>query len=214
LGHNVGSLHLLLDDLTSLARLQAGQEQRKVAPFDAAAELLRLCSDLRPLAESKGLYLESRGPDALPVEGDAVKVRRIAQNLLLNALKYTRTGGVTMTWHDGVPGDRRRWRFSVEDTGPGFHAGPGAPLVHALDASAPVQPVKGAAAPDATVISPGDLDQRPIMQSKGEGLGLAIVKRLCDLLDANVRFEAVGSGGTRVQVTLPHDYPDTSATPH
>jgi signal transduction histidine kinase len=214
LRNNVSSLHHLLDDVTSLARLQAGQEQRRVVPFDAAAELRRLCGDLRPLAESKGLYLKANGPDALPVEGDAVKVRRVAQNLLLNALKYTRTGGVAMTWHDGVTGDRRRWRFTVEDTGPGFHAGPGAPLVHALNPTAPVEPAKGADAPDATVSAPGDLDQRPIMQSQGEGLGLAIVKRLCDLLDASVNFEAVSTGGTRVQVTLPHSYLDTSvATP-
>jgi signal transduction histidine kinase len=184
-----------------------------VAPFDAAAELRRLGVDLRPLAESKGLYLEANGPDALPVDGDAVKVRRIAQNLLLNALKYTRTGGVALAWHDGVPGDRRRWRITVEDTGPGFHAGPGAPLVHALNRTTPVEPLQGADAPDATVSAPGDLDERPIMQSQGEGLGLAIVKRLCDLLDGSVIFEAVAIGGTRVQVTLPHSYPDASGTP-
>ena len=42
------------------------------------------------------------GAQALLVEGDRVKVRRIAQNLLLNALKYTRSGGVTLTWADGT----------------------------------------------------------------------------------------------------------------
>ena len=118
--------------MTSLARLQAGQEQRRVGAFDAAAELRRLADDLRPLAENRGLYLMADGPPTLDVEGDAVKVRRIAQNLLLNALKYTRSGGVALSWHDGVPGDTIRWGFSDQDTGPGFHAGPGAPLANAL----------------------------------------------------------------------------------
>ena len=94
LRNNVTSLHHLLDDVTSLARLQAGQEQRRIGPFDAAAELRRLAGELRPLTEDKGLTLTADGPDALPVDGDVVKVRRIAQNLLLNALENTRTSGV------------------------------------------------------------------------------------------------------------------------
>ena len=69
------------------------------------------------------------------VEGDAVKIRRIAQNLLINALRYTRVGGVTVSWGDSKENDAERWMFSVQDTGPGFHAGPGAPLVSALKAA-------------------------------------------------------------------------------
>ena len=122
LRNNVTSLHHLLDDITSLARLQAGQEQRRIGPFDAAAELRRLAGELRPLTEDKGLTLTADRPDTLPVDGDVVKVRRIAQNLLLNALRNTRTGGVAVSRHDGVPGDRARWRFdSVEGRGTTVH---------------------------------------------------------------------------------------------
>ena len=53
LRNNVTSLHHLLDDVTSLARLQAGQEQRRIGPFDAAAELRRLAGELRPLTEKR-----------------------------------------------------------------------------------------------------------------------------------------------------------------
>ena len=209
LRNNVTSLHHLLDDVTSLARLQAGQEQRSVGAFDAAAELRRLGDDLRPLAESKGLYLDVDGVGSLPVDGDAVKVRRIAQNLLLNALKYTRTGGVTIAWHGSAAGDAARWGFSVADTGPGFHAGPGAPLANALSATATIEPEHGADPPDpavAAVTPPGDRDHRPISPSQGEGLGLAIVKRLCDLLDASVEFDFAEGRGTTVNVTLPLTY--------
>jgi signal transduction histidine kinase len=72
LQNNVGALHRLLDDVTDLARLHAGQEVRRVAPFDAADVLRRLCDDLRPVAEAKGLYLKALGVATLPVEGDAI----------------------------------------------------------------------------------------------------------------------------------------------
>ncbi len=191
LRNNVVALNRLLDDVTDLARLQAGQEQRRVASFDAAQMLRRLCEDMRPMAEEHRLSLTLNGPDTLPVEGDAVKIRRIAQNLLLNAMKYTQSGGVIVSWGDTVARDDGRWVLSVEDTGPGFHAGPGAPLVGALGT------VSGA---------PSGNDPRPARQPQGEGLGLAIVKRLCELLNASIELDSEIGRGTTIRVLLPMHY--------
>ena len=83
-----------------------------------------MCENLQPLAAERGLFLKADGPATLSVEGDAGKIRRIAQNLLLNALKYTQEGGVTMRWGDSRNNDPERWMLCVQDTGPGFHAGP------------------------------------------------------------------------------------------
>lgn len=193
LRRNIASLHTLLDDVTELARLQAGEHRRRV-PFDAAVELTDLADNVRPLAAERGLGLRLDGPASLPVHGDPVKVRRIAQNLLLNALKYTREGHVTLGWqvNDELP---QRWSFRVVDTGPGFNAGPGTPLVAEMKAT-PGQP------------SPAD--PREPHPAHGEGLGLAIVKRLCDLLDASVRVES-GPNGSTFEVTLPVDPPGADA---
>jgi signal transduction histidine kinase len=198
LRNNVGALHRLLDDVTDLARLHAGQEVRRVAPFDAADVLRRLCEDLRPVAEGKGLYLRTEGAEALPVEGDAVKVRRIGQNLLLNALKYTLTGGVVVSWSHTTARDDGRWVLTIQDSGPGFHAGPGAPLVGALSATPGEVPATADPA-------------RPVHQSHGEGLGLAIVKRLCELLDATLELDTDPRDGTTVRVLVPVRYAAPSA---
>lgn len=193
LRNNVGALHHLLDDVTDLARLHAGQELRRVAPFDAADVLRRLCEDLQPVAEARKLFLKPVGVATLPVEGDAVKVRRIAQNLLLNALKYTESGGVLVSWGDTDARDDGRWVLTIEDSGPGFHSGPGAPLIGALTGASNA----AAPAPD---------DARPVQQMHGEGLGLAIVKRLSEILGATLEFDSEPGRGTTVRVLVPLGY--------
>ena len=196
LRNNLGALHRMLDDVTDLARLHAGQEQMRAARFDATQTLTKLCNDLRPMADSKQLTLTVLGRSPLMVEGDEVKVRRIAQNLLLNAMKYTVAGGVVVDWGDTAERDDGRWWFSVVDTGPGFHAGPGAPLVGALGTT-PGE-------------SPAAADARPVHQPHGEGLGLAIVKRLCELLGASLELDTAPDRGTTIRVLVPLRYPPAS----
>ena len=206
LRNNVEALRLLLDDVTSLARLQAGQELRSVAPFDAAQLLRRLCDDVRPMAETRRLTLEASGPETLRVEGDAVKVRRVVQNLLLNALKYTRVGGVVVTWGDSDVRDEARWRLTIADTGPGFHSGPGSPLANALSqATVQGHPETGGTSGgvDAEVAA-GDAGD--VMPVPGEGIGLSIVKRLCELLNASVELESAPNRGTTFRILLPRSY--------
>ena len=202
LRNNVRALQHLLDDVTALARLQAGQETRRIAPFDAAEMLRTLADDLRPLADDRGLSLKAEGGPSLAVEGDRVKVRRIAQNLLLNALKYTESGGVTLSWADTAASDDGRWFFVVADSGPGFDAGPGAPIVDALSAATSGASQVASGADDVLSGAGG----RPVHQSRGEGIGLAIVKRLCDLLNATVELET-GQEGTKVRILVPRRYP-------
>ncbi len=128
----VSSLQNMLNDLMDLARLEAGHETRKIAPFDAALLLNQLGAASQAMAQERDLYLRCEGPDELLVSGDEVKVRRIAQNLLLNALKYTIHGGVTLSWKER---DAEHWALSVCDSGPGLSLGPAAPLAQSLQSA-------------------------------------------------------------------------------
>ena len=203
---SVSSLHQLLEDLTSLARLEAGRDYRSVEPFDAAALLRSLGESFLPLARERGLYLEMKGPQPFPVEGDATKVRRIVQNLVLNALRYTAEGGVRLEWTESLETDVERWVIRVEDTGPGLHAPIVAELKEGTDLArkvedqappgSPVQPVVESAGPSGPAI-----DYRP-----GEGIGLSIVKRLCELLEAGLEVSTGAGKGTIFQISLPRRY--------
>jgi signal transduction histidine kinase len=189
---NLAAFHHLIDDVTSLARLEAGQERAVVEPIDAGTVIQQLCEGMRPLAEQRQLYLRCDGPPALAVDGDAVKIRRIAQNLILNALKYTRKGGITVTWGDSNAKDPKRWRLRIEDTGPGFNVG-----------------ASGEPQDDATVTSDSIAASEKQLEShweRGEGIGLSIVKRLCEMFDATIEIQSTQNQGTTFCVLFPRRY--------
>lgn len=214
LERSVSSLHEMLNDLMSLARLEAGHEQRHVAPFDAAILLADFCTTSLPLAHARGLFLKMEGTDSLPVEGDRAKIQRILQNLLLNALKYTQRGGVTVIWGAGGDRDTKRWMFCVQDTGPGLEAGASTPLArqlheatqtaHEVDDIDRQDTVAGHIAHAPTV--PAQSQTLPASQQPGEGVGLSIVKRLCELLDASLELETSPGEGSTFRVILPRRY--------
>lgn len=216
-------LGAMLSDLLDLSRLEAGMEERRVEPFDASEVLRELCRTSSPLAGATGLELVVRGPASLAVRGDRLKVRRVAQNLVLNAIKYTKVGKVEVTWQAEAYG---RWGFRVRDTGPGLPTGTGAPLIEALESVTEeardigAQPPSAGPAPDAVVCrsieedDPTEADESPPSErtappagvSHGEGIGLAIVRRLCELLDATIEVDSEPGRGSSFRVVLPRDY--------
>jgi two-component sensor histidine kinase len=211
LRQNVASLRDLLSDLLDQARLEAGQDQRRVAPFDAAVMLREFCDSMRALANERNLFLKTEGPASLPVEGDAVKVRRIVQNLVLNALNVTQRGGVRVTWEPHE--NPLQWIVCVQDTGPGFDAARAEPLERDLKEATAASHEIDVNAESAETRS---LELAPTLKSRsepqstrvdaGEGIGLSIVKRLCELLDASLELQTAQGTGTTFRVILPRQY--------
>jgi signal transduction histidine kinase len=210
LERSVASLHALLNDLTTQARLDAGHERRDIRAFDAAQALADLCAASQAMAAEHGLYLKAEGASTLPVDGDRVKVCRIAQNLLLNALQYTQHGGIKVTWESAGAG-AERWILCVQDSGPGLGTPATTPLSVALDtATRDAQVIQAAAPPSREVDTP----PAPMLASRAaheserprEGIGLAIVKRLCELLDAALELQTEPGKGSTFRVTFPSRY--------
>jgi signal transduction histidine kinase/DNA-binding NarL/FixJ family response regulator len=123
--HRLGAIqrsgsHLLglINDVLSLAKIEAGGIVLAEAPFDPARMLQSIEEMLRERAESRGLRLTLEVSGLLPraVRGDEGKLRQVLINLLGNAVKFTQEGEVTLRarWGDG------RGHFEVEDTGPGI----------------------------------------------------------------------------------------------
>ncbi|MBC7982962.1 MAG: sensor histidine kinase [Candidatus Obscuribacterales bacterium] len=215
LRRGVASLNQLLADLMDQARLEAGQEQRNLSEFDVAEVLKEFCDSMRPVAAERNLFLKAEGPQPFRVEGDPVKVRRIVQNLMLNALKVTEQGGIKVTWAEGGSERRPQWMLCVQDTGPGFKGSSATPLERVLkEATTEAHAVEERALlegqasthtePAPTLASQTSRHIRHI--PSGEGIGLSIVKRLCELLDASLELETAEGEGTTFRVTLPRRY--------
>jgi signal transduction histidine kinase len=215
LQQGVSSLQALLEDLIVLSRLEAGHDRRNIARFDAGAMLEELCAAMKPMATERNLSFELEGPSLFMVQGDAVKTQRIAQNLLLNAIKYTEQGRVKVGWGEVAPDAYERWMLYVQDTGPGFEGGSVTPLAEAIKKSTEevqvVEQEAQKAGQDSTFVAPAPVlssesMHRPDYQAPGEGIGLSIVKKLCELLDASLEFETERGKGSTFRVILPRRY--------
>ncbi len=202
----VRSARSLLTDLIELTRLEAGVDRLQIVSFDASEVLRNLGESLRPTAAARGLFLKIDGPGTLWVSGDPVKVQRIAQNLLLNAIGATVTGGMTVTWREVKDG---RWSLCIEDTGPGLVGSHATPLTDALAEA--TDDAKSASVSGGMRGSAEMYDCGPVAPP-GEGIGLSIVKRLCELLGAAIEVESEPNAGTRFTLSFTADMAASRAT--
>ena len=156
----------------------------------------RLVGQLVPVAEEgarrKGLALRLRRDAAFPSVflAEQTAVRRILQNLLDNALKYTQTGQITLALgvDEGLEGSVLR--FDVEDTGPGMTRGD---IVRAFEPFAQ-----------------GHAGRR---RSAGLGIGLALSRQLARGLNGDLEVRSTPGEGSRFRLTIPARVPDAEDPP-
>lgn len=169
----------LVEDLLSIARIQAGEFEVHRLPLDLA-ELVRLgVAAMRPAAKDAGLRLESDCLGSARVLGDADRLDQVLANLLSNAIKFTPSGGRVTVELRATPEEAV---LTVADTGPGFQPQERARLFERL--------FRGE-----------DVKQ---LQVSGAGLGLAIARSIAEAHEGTIeaRTEPEGGGATFV-LTLP-----------
>jgi len=214
----VSATRSLLTDLLDLTRLEAGDDELRPSAFDASTLLRELGEALRIEAAAHGLFLKLEGPATLGVTCDATKLKRIVQNLVLNAIKVTRDGGVTLRWCRAA-NNAEQWLVEIRDTGPGLGA-IASPIMTALVRATENRRTRESVAAAVEQAPPpagegtNDTQPRPAVAPAaqagphspslgGEGIGLAIVKRLCDLLGAGIEVEPAQPTGIVFRIALP-----------
>jgi signal transduction histidine kinase len=198
---NLTNCRSLVTQLMDLARLEAGQEALTIQPIDAGQLLTDLVASYQPLAAEQGLLLKADGPISFPVDCDPVQLQRIIQNLVLNALKHTPSGYVSVSW---TKENESRWIVSVQDSGLGLPtATKVGSLPQLLAPSSESTAAYGLANPTADAQEAATTQAaHSAFAHKGEGIGLSIVKGLCELLRAQLEIESQPGVGTLFRIRL------------
>ncbi|MFY3384460.1 hybrid sensor histidine kinase/response regulator [Paracidovorax sp. MALMAid1276] len=113
---NLQSVQLMFNSLLDLSKIESGQLAAWPEPLALARLFGELEIQFQAEARSRGLRLRvHRPPAGAMVQADAALLRQSLSNLVHNALRYTRQGGVLI----GARGRRGEWRIEVWDTGMG-----------------------------------------------------------------------------------------------
>src|SRR5436190_1279393 len=110
----------LINDILDLSKIEAGKIQLQVEPFDVARSVEEVVTTVTPLAVANGNKLEVSCPSSLIMNSDATRIRQVLINLLSNACKFTRRGGVTLKVDFRADRDGNWVHFHVRDTGIGI----------------------------------------------------------------------------------------------
>ena len=169
------SVETILGAVLDISRLDAGAMKPAETVFRLDGLLRQIGTDFLPMARAKTLELVIV-PSTLAVDTDRNLLRRLIQNLVSNAIKYTRSGRI-------VVGVRRRGELveiQVIDTGIGI-----------------------AADKLGTVFNEFTRLDEGVREAQGLGLGLSIVDRIARVLRLEIRIHSEKNRGTRFSVILP-----------
>lgn len=163
----------ILGSLLDISRLESGSLQTRIRSFALNPLLETLAREFGIAAEGRGLQLRWVASSAVVVSDEAL-LRRILQNFLSNALRYTRRGRVLLGCrHEGA----RLW-IQVHDQGPGIPESLHKEIFE-------------------------EFRRLHDGQERGTGLGLAIVERIGRLLGHPVRLRSTLGRGSVFEVAVP-----------
>jgi signal transduction histidine kinase len=167
----------VVEDMLSLHQLDDPQHAPQLEDVAVGDCVLECAMILRGRAETAGLVLEVRAAEGLMARTDRRKLRQILINLLGNAIKFTRQGGVTVTAERAAG----RILLSVRDTGPG---------IDPLEVPHIFEPFwRG--------------DEAVRNNTEGAGLGLALVRSLVSRIGGVLEIETAPDAGTTFRISLP-----------
>ncbi len=174
-------LNLLINDILDIVRLEAGKVELHLTRVDMADVARQTVKTLMPMAVEKGLYLRFEEPAGWTpyIKGDRNQMTQVMINLINNAVKFTSTGGITIT----MDRDADRLVVCVADTGEGIFPEESEDIFKEFFRVA------------------DNVGGRP----KGTGLGLPISRKILELHGGRIWAEGELGKGSEFKFTVPLD---------
>jgi len=172
------SLLNLINQILDLSKIEAGKMELSAERLELPGLVNSVLDSIRPLAEQKGLRIETRFPLSLPaVEADPVRLKQILINLLSNAVKFTDRGHIEVF----AQPSGRMVRIAVKDTGIGISGDSQKVIFEEF--------VQG--------------DGSSTRRHGGTGLGLSIVRKLVEMHGGAITVVSEPGQGSTFMFTLP-----------
>ncbi|MBB2842336.1 UNVERIFIED_ORG: Na+/proline symporter/signal transduction histidine kinase [Rhizobium etli] len=171
------SVETILGAVLDISRLDTGAMRPRLASVALSDLLERIETDFAPIAREKQLKLVVM-PTSLRVRSDPNLLRRLVQNLVSNAIKYTITGKVLV-------GARRRGNQVI---------------IQVIDSGIGIPPSKFR-----TVFKEFARLDEGAKTASGLGLGLSIVDRIARVLNHPVELQSTHGRGTEFRIAIPLD---------
>ncbi|MBO4396211.1 MAG: DegV family EDD domain-containing protein [Eubacterium sp.] len=176
-------LHLI-NDILDMSKFNSGQMKLVPVAFYTGDMIKDVVEMIWVRAREKGLQFQVDVSPTLPEEfmGDEMRIKQILINVLNNAVKYTKSGSVTLTVTNTTEDERNeKLIFSVADTGMGIRK---ESIPYLFDAFKRVDEEKNA-------------------MIEGTGLGLSIVKQFVDLMGGQISVNSVYTKGSTFTIEIP-----------
>ena len=177
-------LFRIVDDILDYSKLEANRLELEITTFNLRETLDGMLRLMQRAAEHKGLRLSLHIDPAvrLSVRGDPVRLRQILGNLLVNAIKFTELGEISIhVKRLGETTAQHRLRFEVRDTGIGVDTSQQQRLFSAFTQA----------------------DASTTRLYGGTGLGLAICKRIVDLMHGSIGVQSAPLRGSTFWFEIP-----------
>ncbi len=186
----------LINDILDLSKVESGKMELVLEAMNLASFANTLTRNFRHVAKERGLGFEVELESGLPdsIETDSSKLEQIANNLLSNALKFTRQGSVRVHVGRAPPmGRERDIAIRVIDTGVGIPKDKFEKVFQAFE----------------------QVDGSTSRHFGGTGLGLSIARGMAQLLGGDIRLESTEGVGTTFTLLIPerHGQPRTGTSP-
>ena len=178
----------LINDILDFSKVEAGKLDIIESEYPVSVMLVDVIQGVSFKSESKNLKMNLNIAEDLPcvLKGDEIRIKQILNNLLTNAIKYTRQGSVTLTVKPQGTKENFILFISVEDTGIGMKQ---KDMKRLFDSFL-------------------RLDEKKNRHIEGSGLGLAITRQLVELMGGSIEVQSEYEKGSCFTVHIPQQIVD------
>jgi len=178
----------LINDILDFSKIEAGKLSIVETEYNLSKVLMDIVKAIQIKAVSKKLILNVNIEESLPtkLKGDEIRIRQILNNLMSNAVKYTKEGYITFTVRGVYSQDEFMLHLSVEDTGIGIKPEDMERLFNSFQR----------------------LEEQKNRYIEGTGLGLNITKSLTEMMGGSIEVTSEYGKGSCFTVKIPQQVID------